>query len=80
MLTPPNIFATPHLCMVEGGLLKGLGGKSQMMCGITCFRGFGQIDHLMVVHLMVVYPIVHLTTSFKILDDKKPKVFPSINY
>jgi len=36
---PPNTFAALCLCMVEGGPLKVWGGgKSQMMCGITCFR------------------------------------------
>jgi hypothetical protein len=28
MFSLPNIFAAYHLCMVEGGLFKGLKGKS----------------------------------------------------
>jgi hypothetical protein len=62
---------------------KVWGGKSQMMCGITCFGGFGQIDHLMVVrptiiHSMVVSSIVHSMTSFKFWMTKNPKFFQTV--
>jgi len=41
VLSPSKKFVTPHFCMVEGGMFKGLGDKYQMMCGITCFKNFG---------------------------------------
>jgi len=54
-----------------------------MMCGITYFKGFGQIDHLMVVRLMVVRPmvvylIVHLRTSLKFWMTKNQKSFQTV--
>ncbi len=62
---------------------KVQGGKSQMMCGITCFGHFGQIHHLMVVRpivvrSMVVYLIVHSMTSFKFWMTKNPKFFQEL--
>jgi hypothetical protein len=53
-----------------------------MIFGITYFKGFGQIDYLMVVRLtmvrsMVVYLIVHLITSF-IFWMKKKKSLPAL--
>jgi hypothetical protein len=78
-VSPPNIFLTfSCLCMVESGPFKSLGGKSEMMCGITCLKGFGQIDHLMVVCLMVVCSIVHSMTSFKFWMTKNPKNFQAL--
>lgn len=59
MFFPPNIFVASCLCMVEGGLVKVWGDKYQMMCGIICFKGFGQIFYPMVLYLMVVYLIIH---------------------
>jgi hypothetical protein len=73
MLCLPNTSATLRLCMVEGGQLKGLEGKSQMMCGITCFSF--QLDWPLDGCLLD----CPLNNIVQILDDKKFKVFPSIN-
>jgi hypothetical protein len=48
------------------------------MCGITCFRGFGQIVYLMVVYPMVVCSIVYLMTSLKSWMTKNPKSFQTL--
>jgi hypothetical protein len=69
--SPRRTFLQPLICAwLRVGRSKVYMGKSKMMYGITYFKGFGQIEYLMVVRsmvvrLMVVCSIVHLTTSFK---------------
>ncbi len=63
----------------QGESYKGLGDKSYMICGIICFKGFwskwppngGLFNGCL--------PGSPLDDILQILDDKKPKVFPSIN-
>ncbi len=76
---PHQMFLQPLTSTwLRVGHSKVWGDKAQMMCGITCLRGFGQIVRPMVVCSMVVYPIVHSTTSLKSWMTKIPKFFETL--